>query len=173
MQENFLRTLERVIFMFLAPGLTDHWPCDYERKVCCPLHSIILLLPMHHKSSFGSILSGLHALLLQPHASWGQSRVCMHHQHHSAMAGERHWLRAAAQRGAEREGDWRRRARLQQARQRCAPQAQDRAGLHRHAPLLIGLLRRSSFPSRPCLARCRLADASPAAENLASVLLKV
>ena len=35
MQENFLRTLERVLFFFLAPGLTDHWPCDYERKVRC------------------------------------------------------------------------------------------------------------------------------------------
>jgi hypothetical protein len=34
-QENFLRTLERVFFFFLAPGLTDHWPCDYERKVRC------------------------------------------------------------------------------------------------------------------------------------------
>ena len=32
-QENFLRTLERIFFFFLAPGLTDHWPCDYERKV--------------------------------------------------------------------------------------------------------------------------------------------
>jgi hypothetical protein len=32
-QENFLRTLERIAFLFLAPGLTDHWPCDYERKV--------------------------------------------------------------------------------------------------------------------------------------------
>ena len=35
MQENFLRTLERILFFFLAPGLTDHWPCDYECKVCC------------------------------------------------------------------------------------------------------------------------------------------
>lgn len=32
-QENFLRTLERVAFFFLAPGFTDHWPSDYEFKV--------------------------------------------------------------------------------------------------------------------------------------------
>ena len=32
-QENFLRTIERVAFFFLAPGFTDHWPSDYEFKV--------------------------------------------------------------------------------------------------------------------------------------------
>lgn len=32
-QENFLRTIERMAFFFLAPGFTDHWPSDYEFKV--------------------------------------------------------------------------------------------------------------------------------------------
>ena len=35
-QENFLRTIERVAFFFLAPGFTDHWPSDYEFKVRTP-----------------------------------------------------------------------------------------------------------------------------------------
>ena len=48
MQENFLRTLERIFFFFLAPGLTDHWPCDYERKVCW-YHTTLDARPAHFR----------------------------------------------------------------------------------------------------------------------------
>ena len=29
--ESIVRTLERLLLMFTVPGLTDHWPSDYER----------------------------------------------------------------------------------------------------------------------------------------------
>ncbi|KAK9839591.1 hypothetical protein WJX84_009899 [Apatococcus fuscideae] len=35
--ESPVRTLERLVFLFIAPGLTDHWPSDYE--YCLRKHS--------------------------------------------------------------------------------------------------------------------------------------
>ena len=46
-QENFLRTIERVAFFFLAPGFTDHWPSDYEFKV----RTIGFMVTVHGSSS--------------------------------------------------------------------------------------------------------------------------
>ena len=31
--ESPVRTLQRLILLFVAPGLSDHWPSDYERKL--------------------------------------------------------------------------------------------------------------------------------------------
>ncbi len=31
--ESPVRTMERFLLMFVAPGLSDHWPSDYERRL--------------------------------------------------------------------------------------------------------------------------------------------
>ena len=31
--ENIVRTFERFSLFFLAPGLSDHWPSDYETRL--------------------------------------------------------------------------------------------------------------------------------------------
>ena len=37
--ESIVRTMERLALMFIAPGLSNHWPSDYKR--CLRKHALL------------------------------------------------------------------------------------------------------------------------------------